>query len=368
MSAHTLTNLLGSTPSSTGAGTGDVVGPSSSTDNAIARYDSTTGKLLQGSTAILNDGTLSNASGTGVFLDLPVTVSTTGTGGWTGLRFIATASTDTGSGTKLLMQLGTGASASLVTASNTGAVFANLGFGHGTGVANGTVMFNSIQSLAGIAGGQIVNTNTGISASARWVLSQGDADVTNGVQLRVTSTGFTASGLFAQDAAMLIAGSGLAGGLTIGTQASASLIFATNDTNRGSIDSSGNWSLTGTLADVTGNVRAADVSGTFTVPITTNPLAMAAADSYGFALCYGATGEIDLPAGVAGMNGIIYNTGSFTITIDPNGSEVVVRDGTAQTGGVSFTLSSGAGNYVALYFNGTQWITTGYKGTLAEGS
>lgn len=36
-------------------GSGDVVGPSSSTDNAIARFDSTTGKLLQNSSATVND-------------------------------------------------------------------------------------------------------------------------------------------------------------------------------------------------------------------------------------------------------------------------------------------------------------------------
>lgn len=38
-----------------GAGSGDVVGPSSSTDNAIARFDLATGKLIQNSTAILSD-------------------------------------------------------------------------------------------------------------------------------------------------------------------------------------------------------------------------------------------------------------------------------------------------------------------------
>jgi hypothetical protein len=37
------------------AGGGDVAGPASSTDNAIARFDSTTGKLLQNSTGILTD-------------------------------------------------------------------------------------------------------------------------------------------------------------------------------------------------------------------------------------------------------------------------------------------------------------------------
>jgi hypothetical protein len=38
-----------------GAGTGDVTGPSSATDNALARFDSTTGKIIQNSVGILDD-------------------------------------------------------------------------------------------------------------------------------------------------------------------------------------------------------------------------------------------------------------------------------------------------------------------------
>lgn len=38
-----------------GAGTGDVVGPASATDNAIARFDSTTGKLIQNSSVTISD-------------------------------------------------------------------------------------------------------------------------------------------------------------------------------------------------------------------------------------------------------------------------------------------------------------------------
>ena len=38
-----------------GGGSGDVVGPASATDNAIARYDSTTGKLIQSSIVTLSD-------------------------------------------------------------------------------------------------------------------------------------------------------------------------------------------------------------------------------------------------------------------------------------------------------------------------
>lgn len=36
-------------------GTGDVVGPGASTDNALARFDSTTGKLIQNSVVLLTD-------------------------------------------------------------------------------------------------------------------------------------------------------------------------------------------------------------------------------------------------------------------------------------------------------------------------
>jgi len=92
------------------AGTGDVVGPGSSTDNALAKFDSTTGKVIQNSNATLSDaGTLTatafagaltgnvtgNASGTaatvtgGTQASITstanlVTVGTIGTGTWQG--------------------------------------------------------------------------------------------------------------------------------------------------------------------------------------------------------------------------------------------------------------------------------------------
>jgi hypothetical protein len=39
-----------------GGGGGDVTGPGSSTDNAVARFDSTTGKIIQNSGVVINDG------------------------------------------------------------------------------------------------------------------------------------------------------------------------------------------------------------------------------------------------------------------------------------------------------------------------
>ena len=56
------------------AGTGDVVGPGSSTDDALARFNTTTGKLIQNSTATLNDaGTITATAFAG-----PLTGAVTG--------------------------------------------------------------------------------------------------------------------------------------------------------------------------------------------------------------------------------------------------------------------------------------------------
>jgi hypothetical protein len=49
------TGTLSWTTAGGGGGTGDVVGPASATDNAIARFDLTTGKLIQNSSVIVDD-------------------------------------------------------------------------------------------------------------------------------------------------------------------------------------------------------------------------------------------------------------------------------------------------------------------------
>jgi collagen type I/II/III/V/XI/XXIV/XXVII alpha len=53
--ANSTTFLRGDNTWATPSGSGDVVGPSSATDNAIPRYDSTTGKLIQGSGVTIDD-------------------------------------------------------------------------------------------------------------------------------------------------------------------------------------------------------------------------------------------------------------------------------------------------------------------------
>lgn len=75
----------GSTASwGTPAGAGDVVGPSSATDNAIARFDTTTGKLIQNSAVTISDaGDMSGVSSLGVanYIDFDTTPTVTNAAG-----------------------------------------------------------------------------------------------------------------------------------------------------------------------------------------------------------------------------------------------------------------------------------------------
>lgn len=61
------TYLSGAGTWTTPAGTGDVVGPASATDNAIARFDATTGKLLQNSGVTIDDNGVVNIPAVGAY-------------------------------------------------------------------------------------------------------------------------------------------------------------------------------------------------------------------------------------------------------------------------------------------------------------
>jgi len=66
-----------------GGGSGDVVGPASATDNAITRYDGTTGKLIQNSTVTLDDnGNVINANSIGLDTTPATVPATVGTMSW----------------------------------------------------------------------------------------------------------------------------------------------------------------------------------------------------------------------------------------------------------------------------------------------
>jgi len=134
------------TINSTASGTGDVVGPASSTDNALVRFDSTTGKLIQNSVVIVAD-TTGNMSGVG-------TLSVGGELTYGGVT-LSNAVTGTGkmvldtSPTLVTPALGTPASGVLTNA--TGLPIATGVSGLGTGVAT------ALAVNVGTAGAPVVN-------------------------------------------------------------------------------------------------------------------------------------------------------------------------------------------------------------------
>ena len=74
----TYNSTTGKWQNSTAASSGDVVGPASATDNALVRFDGSTGKLIQNSTAILSDaGALDVANLTSDYVQLDTTATTT---------------------------------------------------------------------------------------------------------------------------------------------------------------------------------------------------------------------------------------------------------------------------------------------------
>lgn len=78
LTAGTGLTITGTTIEATGGGSGDVVGPASATDNAIARFDGTTGKLIQDNTQVTIDdaGAITQTIGT-ITASTPSTFSQT---------------------------------------------------------------------------------------------------------------------------------------------------------------------------------------------------------------------------------------------------------------------------------------------------
>lgn len=109
----TVTNGAGSiTIAATGGAAGDVVGPASSTDNAVVRFDGTTGKLVQNSSFVVNDA---GEVTTGVWKGTELTVPYGGTGSST----LAQNNVLLGNGSSALQTVAPGTSGNVLTSDGT---------------------------------------------------------------------------------------------------------------------------------------------------------------------------------------------------------------------------------------------------------
>ena len=146
---------------------GDVAGPASSTDDALARFDSTTGKIIQNSTATLSDaGTLTATAFAGAL-----------TGNVTG-NASGTAATVTGATQSNITALGTIASLVATTADINGGTF--------DGIVGGT-------TPAAITGTTITG-NTSVTTAQVDITAQGDLrlqDTTGGEYVGFQAAGAT---------------------------------------------------------------------------------------------------------------------------------------------------------------------------------
>ena len=141
-----------------GAGSGDVVGPSSATDNTVARYNSTTGKLIQGSGVTIDDS--NNVGAASLTLTTDLAVAHGGTGGSTASAARANLSA---------AALGSNSDITALTGLTTDLSVAQGGTGASTHTANSVLVgagTSAITSVAPSTSGNVLTSNGTSWASA----------------------------------------------------------------------------------------------------------------------------------------------------------------------------------------------------------
>jgi hypothetical protein len=146
-----------------GAGvTGDVVGPASATDNAISRFDATTGKLIQNSLVTVSDTGAISAPVDASISSLTVGRGAGAIGSNTALGITALAANTTGTentalGYRAAIATTTGAA---ITAVGSGALFTNTTGSNNTAVGQNVLVFNTTASNNTAVGYQASFSNT----------------------------------------------------------------------------------------------------------------------------------------------------------------------------------------------------------------
>jgi hypothetical protein len=321
-----------------GAGSGDVVGPGSSTDNAITRFDGATGLLIQNSTATLDDSGVVSVLGANISgLTVSSAVATDGS-----KNLVSVANTGTGdnvlatSPTLITPALGT---PTALVGTNISGTASGLSIGGNAGTVTDGVYTTDTSTvtntmLAGsIANAKLVNSNITINGS---VTALGGS-VSVGTVTSVTATSpISSSGGAAPDISISAAGVATSGYLS--------------STDWNTFNDKGD----GAVVSITGTANEIDVSSptgavTLSLPATIN------ADTTGSAATLTTPRDI---AGVsfdgsASINIPLSNLSDVTFST-PVVNELLGFNGTAWVNVAPNSASAGTG---VVFYNATPVIT-----------
>ena len=313
---------------------GDVVGPASATDNAIARYDLTTGKLIQNSLVIVDDtgavaGVTTLAASTSVTTPI---VQATNSGG---LALKNSAGT-----TQMSVGAGGGDNMSINVSTNLNGANAQIdisptGTGHvhikPTGTGSLEIAPTNVGTIDNMTiGATTARAITGTTITATSFVGSG-ASLTNVVNSLTASTGISVSGS--------------TGAVTVTNTAPDQTVALTSGTG---------ISVTGTYPNFTVTNTSPSSGGTVTSVTGTAPIVSSG----------GNTPAISIPAATSSVNGYLTSTDwtTFNNKTSNLGTVTSITAGTGLTGGTITTSGTIAIDSTVVVTTGSyanpSWITS----------